>query len=249
MVRQGNAHAWCEVDFGPAIGWRQVDPTPPDEVAAEHQTAGGWLRGLREIYDYLEFQWIRTVVAYDPRAQAQVMEGVRQTVQDTLHSPDSWIARAMTFLRDLPDIWRLDRFNYTLAGVILVLIGLALASLLRTLIVRRRRMAALQLTSLPRAKRRGLSKRLRFYLQMLEMLERHGHERPQWQSPYHFAKDLVERDAERFDPVVQLTEIFYEIRFGHRSPNPARLGRIRENLRKLEQALLGKKSAGGGVNG
>jgi transglutaminase-like putative cysteine protease len=237
VVRQSNAHAWCEVNFGPKIGWRTVDATPPDDVEAEHRVAGGWLRGAREIYDYLEFRWIGTVVAYDPQTRTQVIEGLGQTVRDVLQSKQSWIGRAIVMMQDLPKIWRLDRLNYTIAGIILVLIGLAVGSLVRTLVIRQRRLAALHLTTLPRSRRRGLSRKLRFYLQMLDLLERHGHRRPQWQCPYHFAQNLVGIDSQRFAPVLQLTEVFYEIRFGHRDPDAAGLERIGNNLRRLEQAL------------
>src|SRR5690606_6984980 len=44
VVRQDDAHAWCEIDLGPQLSWRTVDPTPPALVAAEHRVSAGWLR-------------------------------------------------------------------------------------------------------------------------------------------------------------------------------------------------------------
>jgi len=234
VVRQDDAHAWCEIDFGPGVGWRTIDPTPPADVAAEHKVAAGWFRALRDIYDYFEFRWLRSIVAYDPRARTQLLHNIRQSTVDSFQSPDHWLGRSVALLRDLPRMWRLDRLNYTLAGLILIIIGVALASLVRTLIIRRNRLAALQLTALPRARRRGLSRKLRFYLQMLDLLERYGHHRPLWQSPRHFAENLVRINPQTYRPVLALTDSFYAIRFGHRDPDD---DAIRDNMRSLETAL------------
>lgn len=234
VVRQDDAHAWCEVDFGPGIGWRTIDPTPPAEVAAEHKVAAGWLRAFRDTYDYFEFRWLRSIVAYDLRARAEVLQKIRESTAQTLQSQDNWLGRTIAFVRDLPRRWRLDRFTYSFVGVILIVIGIALGSLARTLIIRRNRLIALQLTALPRARRRGLSRKLRFYLQMLDLLERHGHRRPLWQSPRHYAENLVRRNPQTYQPVLALTDSFYAIRFGHRDPDE---GVIRDNMRRLELAL------------
>ncbi len=234
VVRESNAHAWCEVDYGPRLGWHTVDPTPPGELVPERSYVFAWLRSLRELHDYFEFHWLRSVVSYDPKIRNEVLQTISEGTHNTLNSDDNWIGRSYQFVRDLPRLWRLDRLNYTIAGFIMIVIGIALISLARTLIIRRYRLAALQLNCLPRKHRRGLSRKLRFYLQMLEMLDRHGHERPLWQSPRHFAENLVSFNAERFEPVLNLTDCFYEIRFGHRPPDEPR---IRDNLRRLEQAL------------
>jgi len=72
---------------------------------------------------------------------------------------------------------------------------------------------------------------------MLDLLERHGYVRPTWQSPYSFAQELAEANPMRFDPVVALTEMFYEVRFGHRDLDNDRRTRIRAHLRQLEENL------------
>ena len=72
---------------------------------------------------------------------------------------------------------------------------------------------------------------------MLDMLERHGYVRPRWQSPQAFATELAEANPMRFDPVVALTELFYEVRFGYRPLDNDRKQRVRAHLRHLEYAL------------
>jgi hypothetical protein len=73
---------------------------------------------------------------------------------------------------------------------------------------------------------------------MLDMLDRHGYVRPSWQSPFGFAQELADANPMRFDPVIALTELFYEIRFGHRELDGERQNRIKAHLQQLEHALV-----------
>lgn len=236
VVRQSNAHAWTEVDCGPELGWRTFDATPPEAVRAEHRVERTWLTSVRELYELLEYQWIRSVVAYDQRTRDAVMEEIRGSIGNK-DDRATWLGQVWGFVLEVREYWNSDRLNYTLIFVILVCLAIAIASLTRTMIVRRKRLIALQLTALPRAQRRGLAARLRFYLTMLDMLERNGFVRPSWQSPFSFAQELAEANPMKFDPVVSLTEIFYEIRFGHRNVDDERKQRIKAHLKQLEHAL------------
>jgi transglutaminase-like putative cysteine protease len=236
IVRQSHAHAWAEVHVGDG-GWRTYDPTPPSEVDAEHRIARSWFSALREFYDYLEFQWIRTVVAYDPKTREQLLTDINRSFQSAAEDRESWIGVVIEWFRELPQRWQLDKVSNTLVAVISFFIIVGCLSLVRTLIVRQRRLAALQLHALPRNKRRGMTRRLAFYLRMLDMLERHGYVRPNWQSPFGFAQELAAANPMRFDPVLALTELFYEIRFGHRDLDSPRKSRIKAHLRQLENAL------------
>lgn len=239
VVRPIHAHAWTEVALDEG-SWRTFDPTPAAPVAAEHRVARGWFTGLRELYDYLEFRWIRTVVAYDRKTRQQLLSDINTSIQAAAASREGWFGIAIAWLRSLPERWALDRISNTLVIFISTFIIIGCLSLIRTLIVRQRRLAALQLHTIPRHKRRGLARRLSFYLRMLDMLERHGYVRPSWQSPFGFAQELAAANSLRFGPVVALTELFYEIRFGHRSLDNDRRGRIKAHLRQLETALSEK---------
>lgn len=239
VVRQSNAHAWTEVYTGPESGWRVVDATPPDAVQAEHRVERTWLTSLRELYEVIEYEWIRSVVAYDQRSRERVMTELKESIGHP-NDKSTWLGQVVAFFVNLRDIWNLDRVNYTLIFFIVILITVAVASLLRTMILRRKRLVALQLTVLPRSQRRGLASRLKFYLQMLDMLERHGYVRPSWQSPFGFAQELAEANPMKFDPVVALTEVFYEIRFGHRKLDEEKKQRVKAHLKQLEHALANR---------
>jgi hypothetical protein len=110
--------------------------------------------------------------------------------------------------------------------------------LIHTIVVQKRRLTALQLQRLSRTDRKALAKRLKWYLAMLETLERNGYIRPIWQSPLDFSRELAKANPARFTPVISLTEIFYEIRFGHREMDEDRRSRVRDHMRVLEHGLL-----------
>lgn len=234
IVRQQHAHAWTEIDLGPGGGWHTLDATPAADVNRQHQTSTGWLASVRSIYDHVEFKWIATMITFDQRSQEELLGGIGALVAE---GPDRWAESAIDWVDLQANDVELDTLGYVSLGLLGVALVIAVFSLVRLLILRHRRMVALQLTALPRAKRRGLARQLRFYIAMLETLERHGHVRPRWQSPYGFARELAEHDPMSFDPVVALTELFYEVRFGYRHLDPPRKDRVKVHLRRLEQAL------------
>ncbi len=237
VVRPTQAHAWTEVDGGPGVGWHTLDSTPPAPVAAEHAVSGGLFSGLRALYEHVEFAWIKSVVAFDQKTQKDVLQNVEATFNAASGRGKSLTATVKEWATAFPRNLSLDTLGY--GGVTLIGFGLVLAvfTIFRLVTLRRRRLAALQLTSLPRAQRRGLVKRLAFYLTMIDMLERHGYARPAWQTPSEFARELAEANPLRFDPVIALTEVFYEVRFGHAPLDPPRRQRVRIHLKHLETAF------------
>jgi len=240
VVRQRNAHAWTEVMLGDSR-WVLFDATPPEQVAAEHMVEDSMATRMRHMYEHMEYLWVTSVVSYDPDAQHQLGSDVGKSLR-SVGQTNPWIKAVVDWFRELPSRWRLDRISYTFMGIILFFIIVGMASLIHTLVVRHRRLVALQLTRLPRKQRRALARRLKWYLAMLDLLERHGYFRPSWQSPLDFSRELAEANPMRFDPVVSLTELFYEIRFGHRELDNDRSSRIKAHMRQLETALARKQT-------
>ncbi len=238
VVRQSDAHAWVEIDAGPERGWVTVDPTPEADAGGGASSRRSWLAGLRELYEHIEYAWLSSVVTFDQRSRDAMLTRVGQSLGGDSDDDDAGGAAAMIQrTREMAGRWAPDLASVFLTGLVFIGLGLALLTIARLLVVRRRRLAALQLTALPRTRRRGLARRLGFYLTMLDMLERHGHKRPPWQSPASFAEQLAQAHPLRLDPVVALTEHFYEIRFGHRELTPARRRRIGVHLKQLERSL------------
>lgn len=237
VVRRSHAHSWTEVDLGPGLGWRPFDATPPDEVRAEHAVQKSWLTSVRELYEHMEFAWIKLIISYDQHTRQAVLDNINHSIVSSYDDEKGWIGQIVSFARGLSTLWRNDQISYSLAGFIIVMIVIGIGSLMRTLVVHRRRLAALQIAAVPWSRRKGLTRRLRFYLIMLDMLERHGFVRPRWQSPLHFAQQLVQKHPQRLDAVLNLTEQFYEIRFGHRDLDLHRQQQIQSQLKLLENAL------------
>jgi hypothetical protein len=83
MVRNSDAHAWCEVYDEAAGAWQRVDPTP---VAAG--VAGGSAalaeasaRSWSARFDSLRVLWYRHIVNFDQRSQQETFRAVKETTQ------------------------------------------------------------------------------------------------------------------------------------------------------------------------
>ncbi|MBL4701968.1 MAG: DUF3488 domain-containing protein [Phycisphaeraceae bacterium] len=237
VARPIHAHAWAEVELSPGV-WKIFDATPPQLVAREHAQNRNMFDPARELYEFMEFLWVDTVVSYDSKRQMQMVSGATHTLKAVTRSPNKHLVKMIKWIKQLPQTLRLNTLSYSIMGLILFFIILGLASLLHIIFVQRRRLSALQLQRLSRKDRKALAKRLKWYLVMLDILERNGYIRPIWQSPLDFSRELAKTNPNRFNPVVSLSEIFYEIRFGHREMDEARKGRVQSNMRALEHALV-----------
>lgn len=84
MVRNKNAHAWCEVFDGSGT-WFRVDPTPGsgDPLLSAATTRSGSLldidRTLGAYFDSLKILWYRRIVKFDQSQQRQLVSYLSQT--------------------------------------------------------------------------------------------------------------------------------------------------------------------------
>ncbi len=237
LARQSNAHAWVEV-YDSKLGWITMDPTPPAAVSGFREPMG-WARWATDFYEHYQYRWVSTVIAYDVVARERALGEVSESMAE-IGGGSSWMNTSFDWVTKRLSGWQMDRFTLILIVIIMLALVMGVGLLVRIAYVRRQRMTALQLTALPRAQRRQLASRLKFYLTMLDMLERHGYNRPSWQSPFGYAKDLAKRSPAISKPVVQLTELFYEIRFGYRDLDAERRDKVNSTLKELETALMSR---------
>ena len=107
MVRNKNAHAWCEVYDGSGV-WFRVDPTPGsgDPLSAEASTRLGSLldvdRTLGAYFDSLKILWYRRIIKFDQTQQrqlvsylsqtsAQLTGGLRESARRAVRSAIDWV--------------------------------------------------------------------------------------------------------------------------------------------------------------
>lgn len=240
IVRQKDAHVWVEIDCGQA-GWRMFDPTPATTLVEQRHRTTTWLTWLRDLYEHLEFTWLSTIVTYDHTMRSAMIQRLARPVREASRDPNHWLGASLQRIRLLWEARDVTLLSYLVAAGIVLFLGIALLSLIRIWLIRRRRLQALQLTRLPPEQRRQLARNLGFYLTMLDMLERHGFRRPAWQSPLAFARELIQREGPCLEPVLTLTHHFYEIRFGHRPLDERRRQEVRRALRQLEDQLAHRR--------
>lgn len=135
MVRNSDAHAWCEIYDGEGY-WIRVDPTPgSDEVGgAPVLMAGGTDHFLADnsmaaYLDSLRMIWYRRIVSFDQSSQVQVMRGVRDFFVRSYQKTVVLLERAGSlFVEWLLRPWDVLRMGY---WVLLTLAGTALFYLLQ----------------------------------------------------------------------------------------------------------------------
>lgn len=220
VVREMNAHAWVEA-FVPEQGWLTFDPSPPADLASIHQGDAGILARGRQLFEYLEYFWISRVISYDQARREAFFYEIDAAIA-------GWMVRGRTISQAAGE-WVAARREGVRTVVVAALASLGVIGAIIGFVaveVRRRRRAArrLGLIHADATGQRRMIEHLRFYLQMLDMLEAAGRPKPRWQTPAAFARRLHDADPRRYEPVTELTELFYEIRYGGREPDePMRL--------------------------
>ncbi|MCA1962201.1 MAG: transglutaminaseTgpA domain-containing protein [Desulfomonile sp.] len=84
IVRFARAHAWTEANLGDGV-WTTLDATPPSALAM----LSGRLVWLMDMYDSVQYQWIRGVVNFDRSNQIVISRALKQllTGRTTLPIP------------------------------------------------------------------------------------------------------------------------------------------------------------------
>ncbi|MCC7204324.1 MAG: DUF3488 domain-containing protein [Phycisphaeraceae bacterium] len=241
VVRESDAHAWCEIETEPGV-WRWFDPTPPSEISSPHRGGRSWLTQFRQVMDHLDFLWVRLVVAYDKQSRQQILTGVMERLESMgMDTPagfrrTAWRLVERTVAAGSAVLMTAWGWVVTLgAAAAAVMLAVGLARRLRV----RRRTRVLRDEGLSEAERVRLAREARHYLAALLLLERHGLRRPAWQPGLSYARDLSAQWPEVFGPLVTLTELFYRCRFGGRDlledeePAERALAQLRSGLERF----------------
>lgn len=94
MLRNADAHAWCELYDVESGHWMRVDPTPSSDGTSNALAALAGLRSDRSWsarLDSMRLLWYRRIVNFDATTQAETTESLRAMGKRTLESAASFI--------------------------------------------------------------------------------------------------------------------------------------------------------------
>lgn len=233
-VRQSDAHSWVEVYF-PKNGWVAFDPTPAAGLSSYDDGMMAWLRQYSEA---MEMFWLEHVVGFDLNRQLSLaytaqrwMAAYQRDVSMQWFDWTSGLAQRLGAWREGRDdkgdlaedksknvSWRSIVLHPAMLAVFAFLVLGVLAYLWRIYGNSWRRCL----------KRDAEESAIRFYQEMLRLLERAGHKREPHQTPQEFAAELA-------NPAVnEITRLYQQARFGDQNLNQDEVARIDALLHQLK---------------
>jgi protein-glutamine gamma-glutamyltransferase len=207
VVKQSDAHAWCEVFTGQK--WETFDPTSGRQASGTPNRP--MFSQVRKLFDYLEFKWATTVVAYDTGDRQNLIMSLNDQVSR------SAVSGSQNLTDWFEDFQKKIASPTVLSSVITGMISLSFFFVGWFLIERwrlRRRAKRIGIDSLSTPDQLRLVRQLGFYNDLLRILERHQIERPRHLTPLEFSRSLAYLPAQVYDDIFRLTELYYRIRYG-----------------------------------
>ncbi len=242
VVRQNQAHAWVEVlnDRGE---WLTFDPTTGSEAAQSN--ANSMWRKVKQVFDYLDYTWANSVVAYDRESRNSLIANVETKLTDTASTGNDQARSAKDRLASMFSLQNYFLFSSRLLTVLITaLILICLAAVGWFFFERwriRRRARRIGLNALPPDAQLRMARQLGFYDELLTLLAGYGITAKPSQTPLEFSRSVSFLPNELFDAVYRLTEIFYQVRFGRVSLSSAQQRHLNNVIARIETGLGGMK--------
>lgn len=238
-VRQSDAHSWVEVYF-PQHKWVAFDPTPSAGLSDYDDGLMAWMRQYSEAF---EMFWLEEIVSFDTTKQISMVVAAQSMFSSfQFNASRQWArwTRRFTNWLDAPPVasnepavqntnhepsnYDLLRPAATPLALVLLLIGAAVTVLF---LIKRWWLG----NSTAGASRPGV----KFYADMLRVLERLGHSRQRHQTPNEFAAEL------NIPAVAELTQLYQQARFGNAVLTAEESSRIESLLEELKRRSREKK--------
>jgi protein-glutamine gamma-glutamyltransferase len=198
-VRQGDAHSWVEVYLNDR-GWTRFDPTPPSDAAPQSEISGA-LAYVRDFVEAAAQRWNRHVVSYDLKQQVHLLRSVRERYSE-IRGSSELVGGALGSPK---------RVALGFGGLTLLALGVYW--------LRRQR------RSPPPARERaaphdaGVTQIVALYRQLDAVMTSRSVGRAQSTPPLAHARILVEMSHPAAAEILELTQIYLEVRFGGRGLN------------------------------
>ncbi|HWP39445.1 MAG TPA: transglutaminaseTgpA domain-containing protein, partial [Tepidisphaeraceae bacterium] len=237
VVRQSHAHAWVEV-LSLNGEWLTFDPTSGREATAA-QDQGLWHR-VRSLFNFLEYTWANSVVAYDRESRNNLIQTVDRKLTDTAAHGTQAVNQTRDWLQSLLQKLNAQRYNISsnLIGGLIVLMLLALFGSVVYFVWEkwrlRRRARRIGLDLLPATEQLKLARQLGFYDELIRLLERHHIVRPPHHTPLEFSDSLTYLPTQTFDAVRRLTEVYYRVRYGRAELTPSQRRHLHNVILQVE---------------
>jgi hypothetical protein len=211
------------------------------------EASNGIFDRVRSLFNYLEYRWATSVVAYGQENRQAIM-----TTMDvfTVNAAGNSIDR----LHRLPGAWTrfLDRvaddlanptWISTLTTVLLTAMGAVIGYFIYEQSRLRRRAARIGLDRLPPEQRRRLARQLGFYDDLLRLLDRRGITPAPHLTALEFSEQLSYLPNQTFHDIRRLTRLFCRIRFGGAELNHYRKKVLNDAIARIDGAFIkGRKN-------
>jgi len=207
VVKQSDAHAWCEVFTGQK--WETFDPTSGRGVDAGG--ANAYVTMVKQFVDYLEFKWAVSVVAYDTGNRKNFIDGLTVAMDKTAVDGSQNIADWLDgFQKQIASPTALSCVIAAMISSCFGLVGWFLVERWRL----HRRARRIGISAIDSAEQMRLVRQLGFYDDLIRILSRHQIERPRNQTPLEFSRSLAYLPSDVYQDIFRLTQAFYRIRYG-----------------------------------
>jgi len=237
VVRQSHAHAWVEV-LGDDGFWHTFDPT--GARSAPPPAPGMWAR-VRNLFNFMEFTWANSVIAYDRESRANVWRNTENSLINTISNSTDQVTRAKKWVSGGDPSGAIFFLG---SKALTIMIYLMVAGLLGAIAWfffekwrLRRRARRIGLGALPAHDQLRLARQLGFYDDLLRLLERHRIYRPRHLTPMEFSQSVSFLPADAFHSVRRMTEIFYRVRFGKTELTQRQRTLLHRAIDDLERSL------------
>lgn len=223
LVRNSDAHAWCEV-YSPTDDWVIYDPTP----GGWNQT-GGTLSGVSDSLDYVKFFWSTRVMSYNESDRQRLFGGLLSRFEQAWRGALEFFKQAFRSLWNLFTKGEIDKNIVKGVTAVGLLLGLAAMIALGVKLIQRRR-------------KRRLARPGRqtpdWYRRLHRLLEKHGHWQHDSQTPAEYLRQAGQTFALPEPAVARLTELLYQARWGGdpSSADSPEAGQLAESLRRQIKA-------------
>lgn len=219
-VRQANAHAWTEVETAPGV-WQTFDPTPPSDLATQHQPPRTLLARIGMLFDSIEYAWADSVVGFDRSRQSRVLDPTASLLRMR-----GRMGNMIDRLRTGTDPALSRRVGIAVGAVLVAAVVVAVGMGMRRVMPGRRARVGVR-------RRARAETHPRFYRDLLRLLARRGRPKPDELPPLAHVRGAFAGHDAAGAAAERVVGVLYRDRFGGQPPSDDDLRQLRIDLKTV----------------